>query len=215
MKKVAVLGYEKNVKNYIAALQASGLSPVVTADPAEAAACDGLVLPGGGDIDPALYGAENAGSTDIDRPLDQAQLAALDAFVRAKKPVLGICKGCQVINVYFGGGLIQDLNAAVAAAHRYDGQDSVHAITAAEGSLLAGMYGPRFAVNSAHHQALGAAGTGLRVTARSADGVAEAAEHERLPVLGVQFHPERMCFAKARSDTVDGAAIFAWLKNLL
>ena len=215
MKTVAIAGYEKNVPNYVAAIEAVGLWPLVTLDRAEAAACDGLLLPGGGDIDPPLYGAVDAGSRDIDRPLDEAQLAALDAFVQAKKPVLGICKGHQVINVYFGGGIIQDLNAAVVTAHRYDGQDSIHEIVTAESSLLASFYGPRLTVNSAHHQGLGTIGAGLRATAWSPDGVVEAVEHDTLPVLGTQFHPERMCFSKARPDTADGAAIFRWFRDMI
>ena len=215
MKTVAILGYEKNLKNYAAALAAAGMTPVVTPDPGEAARCAGLLLPGGGDIDPALYGAQNNGSDHIDRPLDEAQLRAAELFIAMKKPILGICKGHQVLNTVFGGGIIQDLAAPVGDAHRYHGQDSVHEISAAAGSLLAGFYGRRFPVNSAHHQGLGAIGTDLRVTAWSADGVAEAIEHESLPILGVQFHPERMCYAKARPDTIDGAAIFQWFKALL
>ena len=213
MKKVAILGIEKNVKNYVAALTGTGLTPMVTLDPAEAALCDGLLLPGGGDIDPALFGAENDGSTDIDRPLDEAQLAAAGLFIQAEKPILGICKGHQIINVRFGGSIIQDL--AVAAAHRYVEKDSVHPVHAFPGSVLERLYGPRFSVNSAHHQGLGTIGKGLRATAFAPDGTVEAIEHDALPILGVQFHPERMCFAKARPDTVDGAAIFEYFKSLL
>ena len=213
MKKVAILGIEKNVKNYVAALTETGMDPVVTLDPAEAAKCDGLLLPGGGDIDPALYNAENDGSTDIDRPLDEVQMAAAKLFIQAGKPILGICKGHQIINVCFGGGMIQDL--AVAAGHRYVETDSVHLVGAFPGSVLEKLYGSRFAVNSSHHQGLGAIGRGLRVTASAPDGTVEAIEHGELPILGVQFHPERMCFAKARPDTVNGAAIFEYFKGLL
>ena len=213
MKKIAILGIEENVKNYVAALTETGLAPVVTRDLAEAGSCDGLVLPGGGDIDPALYGAENEGSTDIDRPLDEDQLAAAGLFVRTKKPILGICKGHQILNVCLGGTIIQDL--AVATTHRYMERDQVHPIRAASGSVLEKLYGERFAVNSSHHQGLAAIGRGLCVTAYAPDGTVEAMEHDELPILGVQFHPERMCFAKARSDTVDGATIFEYFKGLL
>jgi putative glutamine amidotransferase len=148
---------------------------------------------------------------DIDRALDEAQLAMTDAFVTTKRPILGICKGQQILNVYGGGTLIQDL--ATAPAHRYQDRDMVHLCVSAKGSLLAQLYGPRFATNSAHHQGLGRIGTGLRVTAWADDGTVEAIEHDTLPILAVQFHPERMCFAKARPDTVDGASIFQAFKK--
>jgi putative glutamine amidotransferase len=211
--KVAIAGIEENVKNYIAAVTAVGLEPVVTTDPAQAMGFAGLLLPGGGDIDPALYGEENQGSRDIDRALDQAQLAMATAFIAAGRPILGICKGHQLLNVYLGGTIIQDLTTA--PAHRYQEGDAVHPCLSAPGSLLARLYGSRFAVNSTHHQGLGRLGTGLRVTAWAPDGTVEAMEHETLPLISVQFHPERMGFAKARPDTVDGGAIFETFKALL
>ena len=214
MKTIALPGYEKNVKNYIAALEAMGMAPVITLDADEASRCDGLLLPGGGDVDPARFGQEDRGSRDIDPALDQAQLAVLDVFVRAKKPILGICRGHQVLNVYFGGDLVQDLPTAEEhMAH--DHADSVHPISIAPDSLLHRLHGPRAAVNSSHHQGLDRIGKGLRVTAMAPDGVIEAVEHETLPILGVQFHPERMAFVHARPDTADGRAIFRWLKSLL
>ncbi len=211
-KTAAIVGVAGNVNNYIAALKAVGIEPVVTLDPAEAVRCGGLLLPGGGDIDPARFGEENNGSRDIDTALDAVQLAALDGFVRAGKPVLGICRGHQVVNVYFGGGLVQDLPTAedhMARGHA----DSLHAVEIAAGSILSKLYGRSAIVNSAHHQGLGALGRGLRVTALAPDGVVEAAEHESLPVLAVQFHPERMAFAHARSDTADGAGVFRWFQE--
>ena len=75
-------------------------------------------------------------------------------------------------------------------------------------------YGPVFPVNSAHHQALGGLGQGLRVTAWSESGLAEAAELPGYPLMGVQFHPERMSFGRRRLDTVDGASLFAWFLGL-
>ena len=116
--------------------------------------------------------------------------------------------GLLVVNVWRGGGVVPDLDAARAPFHGGGGEDRVHLIKAAEGSLLHRLYGPVFPVNSAHHQALGRLGEGLSVTARSEGGVAEAAEHDTLPLISVQFHPERMTGAKARPDAVDGGAIF-------
>ena len=211
--RIALPGYERNLKYYLAALTGIGLEPAITLDPADAPGCAGLLLPGGGDIDPALYHEENRGSADIDRPLDEAQLAMADAFVRAGKPVLGICKGEQVLNVLFGGGLIQHL--AVAEAHRFRDGDSVHECVSLPGTDMERLYGRRYPVNSSHHQGLGRIGAGLRATSFAPDGTVESVAHDTLPVFGVQWHPERMCFAKARPDTVDGTAVLLYFRSLL
>ena len=211
--KIAIAGLAENVKNYVAALTGVGLTPIVTTAAEDISGFAGLLLPGGGDIDPALYHAENEGSKDIDRALDEAQLAMLDAFVRAGKPVLGICKGIQIINTYFGGGIIQHL--ATAEAHMYHDADSIHPCVSLPGTDMRRLYGARYVTNSSHHQALGRMGSGLRATSFAADGTVESAAHDSLPVFGVQFHPERMCFAKARPDTVDGAAVFLYFKSLV
>ena len=212
--RAAILGYAERVGNYIAALEAVGVEPLVTLSPAEAAGCAGLLLPGGGDVDPARFGQPDRGSRDIDLPLDEAQLTTLDLFVRAGRPVLGICRGHQVLNIYFGGDLVQDLPTALThMATEHD--DRLHPAALAPGSLLYRLYGDTAPVNSAHHQGLDRIGAGLRATAFAPDGVIEAVEHESLPILGVQFHPERMAFAHARPDTADGAPIFAWFKSQL
>ncbi len=211
--KVAVPGIAKYLKNYLAALEGVGLEPVIALEPAEIGGFAGLLLPGGGDIEPALYGEENRGSGNIDRPLDERQLAMTDAFVRAGRPVLGICKGLQVLNVYFGGGIIQHL--ATAELHRRANGDAVHACVSLPGGDMDRLYGRRYAVNSMHHQAAGRLGQGLLATSFSPDGAVESLRHETLPVFAVQWHPERMCFAKARPDTVDGAAIFWRFRSML
>lgn len=211
--KIAIAGLEENVKNYIAALEGVGLSPIVTTAAEDISGFAGLLLPGGGDIDPPLYHAENQGSREIDRPLDEAQLTMLDAFVRAGKPVLGICKGIQVVNVYFGGGIIQHLTTA--EAHMYHDADSIHPCVSLPKTEMRRLYGERYVTNSSHHQALGRMGEGLHVTSYAADGTPESAAHDTLPVLGVQWHPERMCFSKARPDTVDGGKIFRYFKSLI
>ena len=213
MDTVAILGRAESVKNYVAALEAAGLAPVATLEPDRAADCAGLLLPGGGDIDPARFGQPDMGSRDIDPALDDVQLAARDRCARSGRPVLGICRGHQVLNVYFGGDLIQDLPTA--GAHMaHDHADSVHPIAVRPGSLLHRLLGASPAVNSSHHQGLGRLGEGLAVSAQAPDGVIEAIEHRTLPILGVQFHPERMA-SLARPDTADGAAIFAWFRQAL
>ena len=159
-------------------------------------------------MDPALYGQTNQGSRGIDRARDDAELALLDAFLGAGKPVLAICRGHQVVNVWLGGDLIQDLDPALAPFHGDGEMDRVHPIRAGEGTLLHRLYGSVLTVNSSHHQALGRLGDSLTTAAQSEGGVVEAVEHRGLPLISVQFHPERMTGAKARPDTVDGGAIF-------
>ena len=211
--KIAIAGLAENVKNYIAALTGVGLAPTVTTAAEDISGFSGLLLPGGGDIYPALYHAENEGSRDIDRALDEAQLSMLDAFVRAGKPVLGICKGIQIINAYFGGGIIQHL--ATAEEHTYHDADSVHPCVSLPGTDMRRIYGARYVTNSSHHPALGRMGNGLHATSFAADGTVESAAHDNLPIFGVQFHPERMCFAKSHPDTADGAEVFLYFKSLL
>ncbi len=92
--------------------------------------------------------------------------------------------------------------------------DQVHPVRAQPGSLLHTLYGPRFSVNSSHHQAVDCPAPGLVLTLRAVDGVPEAIEHPSLPILGVQFHPERMSGPLLRPDTVDGAPIFRWFLAL-
>ena len=194
--------------NYIAAVEAAGGRADARYLPAPDLSYDGLILAGGDDMDPTLFGQADCGSRGIDRARDEAELALLDAFFGAGKPVLAICRGHQVVNVWLGGDLVQDLDPSLAPRHGGGEGDRVHLIRAAEGSLLHRLYGPAFPVNSAHHQALGRLGRGLSAAARSTDGVVEAMEHNTLPLISVQFHPERMTGVQARPDTVDGGAIF-------
>lgn len=194
--------------NYLNAVRAAGGEGDARYLPAPDLSYGGLLLTGGDDIDPALFSQENRGSRGIDRAQDDAELALLDAFCAAGKPVLAICRGHQVVNVWLGGDLIQDLGRSLVPFHQKEEGDQVHPVRAEKGSLLHRLYGPVFPVNSSHHQSLGRLGRGLRAAAWSEDGVVEAVEHESLPLISVQFHPERMTGALARPDTVDGGKIF-------
>lgn len=156
-----------NAANYIAAIEAAGGQADARYLPALDLSYDGLLLAGGEDMDPSLFGQANCGSQGIDRARDETELALLTAFLAAGKPVLAICRGHQVINVWLGGDLIQDLAAPLAPFHGGGKGDRVHPVRTVEGSLLHRLYGPVFSVNSSHHQALGRLGQGLSVTARS------------------------------------------------
>lgn len=211
--KIAIPGRDGDVINYTIAMMMLGAQPVVVWDKWNVDEFDGLLLPGGCDVHPARYGQENIACGTIDEELDEIQFAIADAFVKAGKPVIGICRGHQLLNVYFGGTLIQDLENA--DHHKWTPEgDRVHDTAAVEGSFIADLYGEAFPVNSAHHQAVDAVGEGLVVVQHSDDGVIEAMHHETLPVVAVQWHPERMCFDHSRSDTVDGSVVLRYFLNM-
>ena len=145
---------------------------------------DGLVLGGGGDVDPSFYGESNQGSRNIDIKEDKLQLAAIKKFVEAGKPVFGVCRGAQVLNVYFGGSLHQDKSGHMGV---YRG------VTTAEGSFMEGTVSNGYSAYHSHHQCVKDLGSGLWATSYdSKDGLIEGFEHKSLPVFGVQYHPEAM-----------------------
>ncbi|MGF6723780.1 putative glutamine amidotransferase [Paraburkholderia sp. GAS41] len=159
---------------------------------------DGLLLQGGADVSPQSY-AEQATSPEWpgDRVRDMYELELLHEFIESGKPVLGVCRGCQLINVAFGGTLYQDIATDVptAGAHVNEHYDQHrHGIHFPDGSTLVNMFpGRRDAiVNSIHHQAVKTLGRDLNIEAVSAaDGIIEAVRYRRAPfVMGVQWHPE-------------------------
>lgn len=208
MKHVFLFGEREKRANYVEALESCGALVTVSQDTAAAPDCQALLLPGGADMDPALYGAENQGSRGIDRQLDETELALCRAFAAQGKPILGICRGLQVLNVAFGGDLVQDLPTAASHCWLEDTGDQAHPVTAPEGSFLRLLYGEAFGVNSAHHQAAGRVAPCFTVAAQAADGVAEALAWPEKRIYAVQFHPERMTLRHRRPDTADGRALF-------
>ena len=197
---------------YRDAVAACGGIPVEAALPEVSTDFDGLILCGGADLHPELYGQPVAGSVNISRERDTNDLAFARAFIAAGKPILGICRGHQVLNVVFGGSLCQHLPTT--EAHRAEG-DAAHPVTARGESFLKDLYGECFRVNSHHHQGVDRLGDNLRaVLLCPDDGTVEAFQHETLPVIGIQFHPERMCLTRARPDTVNGLPIFRHFLSL-
>lgn len=205
---IQVSGETGRTDNYCAAIRGAGGEPVAGYCSAPDLRCHGLLLCGGGDIESAWYGQEDRGSQPPDRARDRAELELFRAFYEAGKPILGICRGMQLINVALGGDLIQDLPPAQRALHTAPEGDLVHTVRARPGGLLHDLYGPSFSVNSAHHQAVGQLGEGLRVTAWSAEGFPEAIAWDERHIMAFQFHPERMSFANRRPDTIDAGALF-------
>ena len=202
--RIQISGVADHMNNYIQAVRNAGGLPFEGYAPEPDLTCDGLLLCGGGDIVPALYGQDDRGSDLLDPVRDQAELRLVEAFLRAGRPILGVCRGMQLLNVALGGTMIQDLPGQIKPFHTASGRDQVHPVRCAEGSLLHRLYGPVFPVNSSHHQAVDQLGNGLHATAWSEGGVVEALEHDQLPIVAVQYHPERMSFLHRREDTVDG-----------
>ncbi|GAA1860063.1 gamma-glutamyl-gamma-aminobutyrate hydrolase family protein [Pseudonocardia ailaonensis] len=166
---------------------------------------DGLLISGGADIDPAHYGADAAAAPDYGDALrDASELALVQEMRSAGKPVLGICRGAQLINVALGGSLVADLPVGTGESHAARDHPRAlrrHNVTFEAGSLAARLYGPSVAVNSFHHQAVDVPGKGVHVSGWADDGVVESIEVEDEDILGVQWHPEAL----------DSDPAFEWL----
>jgi putative glutamine amidotransferase len=214
MKKIKLLLSGKpRIEYYIDAAERLGAEVVAEYLPAIDTQYDGLILCGGSDVDPKYYNETINGSKDIDKERDENEFALLKAYIDAGKPVFGICRGFQLINIYFGGTLYQDIKEAD-LHKRINEKDSVHSITADEDSIVGKLYGKSVSINSAHHQALKDLGKGLKATAYWQDKYIEAIEHTEFPIFAVQWHPERTCFSMARNDTCDGSKLFEYFIKL-
>jgi putative glutamine amidotransferase len=187
------------------------LLPVLEPHVAEAAldGIDGLLLSAGGDIDPAVYGAEAVPEVyDVDPRRDAWEIALVAVALRRHLPILGVCRGHQVLNVARGGRMIQHLPHLTEVNHqeraRY--QELIHGVTVEPGSLVASVLGTHeLGVNTLHHQAVAEPGEGLRAVAWSDDGLVEAVESDDWRVIGVQWHPELL---QHRSED---RALMRWL----
>ena len=163
---------------------------------------DGVLLTGGTDIDPARYGADpDPELLGIETERDELELRLLETAMNRDIPILGICRGIQLVNVHLGG----TLNQHVPEHSRFDvsADTEVHEVTMAPDSVLGGIYGERRQVNSLHHQTVADVAPGLTVTATADDGTIEGLELGD-NLVAVQWHPEMM-----RSRPTD--PIFSWL----
>jgi putative glutamine amidotransferase len=160
---------------------------------------DGIVLTGGADIEPGRYGRPNTHS-DTEPRRDELELALLAGAIEVGTPVLGICRGLQVLNVHAGGTLHQH----VPAHARYDLTPDARSqsVIIERGSVLHSIYGDAVTVNSLHHQTVDTVGAELRVTARADDGTVEGLELAGTDVIAVQWHPEMINHADP---------VFAWI----
>lgn len=200
---------------YVTAVRAAGALPFVvpTLEPSDAwavaAELDGLVIGGGGDLEPSSYGAAPGPQlAGVDPERDRWELALIAAAEELGVPVLGICRGLQALNVAAGGTLVPHLPDRTDQAHCVTERDCepVHSVAVVEGSLLHRLSGPSCGVNSLHHQAAERVGTGLRAVAFAPDGVVEALEDTRWGrTLGVQWHPELL------TSQPEQVALWSWL----
>ncbi len=215
-RKEEAEGNRPKTEDYLRAVRDGGGDPVLLSlslAAAElervAATCDAFVLPGSpADVEPARYGAaRHPRCADADPDRERTDFALLDHALAARKPVLTICYGTQLLNVYQGGALIQDIPSELPTTIRHSrptgAEDPRHGVALDAASRLATLASSTEAVvNSAHHQSIREPGRDLRIVARAPDGVVEAVEYTRDArwLIGVQWHPERMfgdAFAQA------------------
>ena len=215
-------------QNYLQAVVAGGGMPVIAGSSVMAdeyaQTADGLIITGGEGVHPARYGEtymhllENdptllkSMATGGNVPRDEMEFGLFEAFKRAQKPILGICRGHQLIAAACGGKLNPFFSRKGGVEHA---NGISHEVTALPDSLLGKLFGEKFYVNSFHFDCARELGDEMRATAYSPDGVIEAIEHKTLPIFGVQFHPERM-----RGDSRNPAAgpdstvLFEYFVNL-
>lgn len=180
------------IQTYVRYLEASGADAEIVL-PGQAipwSEIDGLVLGGGADVDPTTYGQEPHAMTEVELERDALELPAAHHALEIGLPILGICRGFQLLNVVMGGSLVQHLDG-----HSRDdgGHSTQHRATLAENTRLASIIGkPDVLVNSSHHQAVRPENLapGLTPSATTHDGLIEAFENDQ--ILAVQWHPERI-----------------------
>ncbi len=200
---------------YLGSIEAAGgvpiLLPVIenlseSIIAAQLAVCDGVLIPGGKDIDPSLYGQEPSPLLGpIHRHSDLYHLKALELAKRARLPILGICRGVQLLNVGHGGTLWQDVSLSplpsdavrVQHSHRDSYEQASHSVHLSAGTTLSRLFSNagELQVNSLHHQSVLSIGAGLRICAIAPDGIVEGLENDSRDgswILGVQWHPEVM-----------------------
>lgn len=204
--KIGIVGRSKDTLTYEKYLENLHIPYVTSLSIGELGTCNGLIFPGGSDITPQLFQQSNQGSQNIDTELDLLQLKVFDLAYRSSVPILGICKGMQLINVGLGGTLTQHISTA--DIHTSHSQDLYHITYVAENSFLNQIYTTEFIVNSRHHQSVNRLGQELiPIQWCPLDSCIEALMHTSLPIFGVQWHPERLHPALT---TINGVPLFQY-----
>lgn len=189
MKTVFIYNTLKNAKNYALAVKNAGGKPVISKNISLAKDCSHLLLCGGGDVCPCLYGKDKSNAFNLDLNRDIAELYLIEYFAKKNRAVLGVCRGMQIINVAFGGNLRKEIRYT--AFHHAKNQDVSHLIYNKSG-FTKKLLGAKAVVNSSHHQSVCNIAKDFFVCSYSKDRVIEAFSHQNGRILGVQFHPERM-----------------------
>jgi putative glutamine amidotransferase len=203
--------FDLHFTEYTSAITRAGGIPVQLTRDAPIKEClerlDGVIVSGGADIDPSFYGdlpSEHLGVTEPER--DRWELAIIEEALRADIPVLGICRGAQLLHVQLGGKLNQHVGIDDGDRHPQFDQprnSRTHSVRFVEGTLAQSLYGDQASVNSLHHQTLQEPVSGLVVSGRSPDGTIEAVEVPNKQAFAVQWHPESLV------DHIDPS--LAWL----
>ena len=204
---------KRNAQNYYDAVVSFGHEAAYETD--DLTAVDGVILCGGSDIHPAYYGQQICGAVEIDEERDAREYRIASECIRRRIPLLGICRGHQLLNVLFGGTLIQHLENAALHNKTHAEHDISHEVRASADSVFMRLYGERFVVNTSHHQAVDRLGEGLQANLFAPDGVIEGFVHESLPILAVQWHPERMMPPHCEGKLADGKKIFEYFFEMI
>ncbi|MCM1989968.1 gamma-glutamyl-gamma-aminobutyrate hydrolase family protein [Oceanirhabdus seepicola] len=214
MENGIMIGLERAYVNndYVRAVEKAGgvpvVLPVIDDDEAiisQVKACDGIIISGGQDVHPMSYNEEPHEKLGyVNSKIDEYQIKLVKTALQEKKPLLGICRGHQILNVACGGTLYQDLSEMSGSIlkHFQEGKryDYSHKIKIKSDSILDRLFGKEVLINSYHHQCINQVGEGLEVVANASDGVIEAVQMKESDfVMGVQWHPEMMV---AGSDTM-------------
>ncbi len=215
MKKLMIAGLvtaDDDYEDYKKAFEELGHESLISLQMEDLDLADVLILPGSGqDMNPKLWGEKDQCSNDINDELDAVQWALMDKAIEKGKPILGICRGMQFINVYFGGSLIQDLPCS--DSHKMAIPEHYHDVLHLPGTCMEKLYGESSEVNTRHHQGLGRIGEGLQVVSIWNDGedsVAEAIACQPHAILGLQWHPEKMFLYGDETKRRDAEKLLQW-----
>lgn len=210
-------------KHYEQALLRAGaevcwIEPEDPAAPEKALDCDGLLLPGGPDVAPGLYGQERSEKCGKPNPVrDTLETELLKAFLPTGKPIFGVCRGIQILNVFCGGTLHQDIADIQQCRHRdrLCCRFGSHKVRVEDGTILHSILGEtEILVNTLHHQAVDREAPGMKVCAVSTDGIVEAMEMPGHPFcLAVQWHPEMMASRNALQQGLFDAFVSACIPD--
>ena len=187
MGKIFIYGKKSCLLNYYNAVKHFGFKPVISENLSLSAGCNGLILAGGGDVYPFFYGQNDYACIHKNLKRDICEFSLIDHFYKNNKPILGICRGIQILNVYFGGTLIQNIKNC--SFHSACEKDVYHKVFSNDLFLFKNTC---YKVNSAHHQAVLKIANCLNPVLFSSDNLVEGFLHKTAKILAVQFHPERM-----------------------